>query len=185
MLKTLPESSMIIGTKDKTEVKKVSAQGIVTAMEKLVQVHEILDKLAGEKTEAIKKGDISHLQSLLQKEVVQVKLLQQLEQERVRHVRSYQREKGFVTENGTLTELLSYVTAEEKHLLATLQQRLLDVIKSLKEKNDLNQKLIHDSLRFVNLSLDMIKPQAETGNYGRPNKEDDEPEGRSLFDSKA
>ncbi len=166
-------------------MKKVSAQEILTAMEKLVQVHEILNELASEKTEAIKKGDISHLQSLLQKEVVQVKLLQQLEQERVRYVRSYQREKGFVTENGTLTELLSYVTAEEKNSLESFQQKLIEVIESLKEKNELNQKLIRDSLRFVNLSLDMIKPQAETGNYGRNNKEDDEPEGRSLFDSKA
>lgn len=154
-------------------------------MKKLVQSHEAVHELADEKTTCLTKGDISHLKSIMQKEAVLVKQLQRLEQERHRLVQFFIRSKGLVTETGTLTELLPQFDEDEKKTLVSLQTHLVEQITSLKEKNELNQQLIQDSLRFVNLSLDMIHPEKDTGNYGRPDKDDDEPQGRSLFDSKA
>lgn len=154
-------------------------------MKKLVQVHRTFNDLAEEKTVSLTKGDISHLRSLLQKESAILKQLQQLEQERARLVRFFINGKGLVTEGGTLNELIPHVTNEEKEELVSLQKDLIEQIEILKKKNELNQQLIQDSLRFVNLSLDVLQPELDTGNYGRPNKDDDEPMGRSLFDSKA
>lgn len=154
-------------------------------MKKLVQVHRTFNDLAEEKTVTLTKGDISHLRSLLQKESAILKQLQQLEQERARLVRFFINGKGLVTEGGTLNELIPHVTNEEKEELLSLQKDLIEQIEILKKKNELNQQLIQDSLRFVNLSLDVLQPELDTGNYGRTNKDDDEPMGRSLFDSKA
>ena len=163
----------------------MSAQLIITCMKKLVQVHRTFNDLAEEKTVTLTKGDISHLRSLLQKESAILKQLQQLEQERARLVRFFINGKGLVTEGGTLNELIPHVTNEEKEELLSLQKDLIEQIEILKKKNELNQQLIQDSLRFVNLSLDVLQPELDTGNYGRTNKDDDEPMGRSLFDSKA
>lgn len=154
-------------------------------MKKLVQLHQVFNNLADEKTEALTKGDNLRLRSLLQKESAQLKQLEQLEQERSRLVRFFISGKGLVTEGGTLAELLPYFDDGEKGELVTLQKKLIEDIEQLKKKNELNQQLIQDALRFVNLSLDMLQPELDTGNYGRVNKEDEEPLGRSLFDSKA
>ena len=163
----------------------MSAKLIIENMKKLVQIHEAILELATEKTTCLTKGDISHLKSIMQKEAVLLKQLQRLEQERQRLVLFFMRSKGLVTESGTLTELLPHVDEEEQKTLSSFQKHLIQLITKLKEKNELNQQLIQDSLRFVNLSLDVLHPEQETGNYGRPDKEDDEPLGRSLFDSKA
>lgn len=154
-------------------------------MEKLVQTHCQFNELAQEKSEALTKGDISHLRTLLQKESALLKQLQQQEQERLRLVRMFMNGKGLVTEGGTISELLPHICEEEEKQLVSLQQVLLKEIEKLKIQNELNQKLIQDSLRFVNLSLDVLQPEVDTGNYGRTNQEDDEPHGRSLFDSRA
>jgi flagellar biosynthesis/type III secretory pathway chaperone len=154
-------------------------------MKKSVQLHSTFNELAEDKTKTLTKGDISHLRLLIQKETALIKQLQQLEQERARLVRYFMNGKGLATEGGTLTELFAHVTVEEKEELISLQKDLIMVIEKLKKNNELNQQLIQDSLRFVNLSLDVLQPELDTGNYGRTNKQDDEPLGRSLFDSKA
>lgn len=155
-------------------------------MKKLIEIHQTFFEIAKEKTECLKKGDIAHLRSLMQKEVVQLKQLERVEQERIRLVQFFTQGKGLVTETGTLTELLPYVSDTEKEELVSLQKSLTEQINQLKQENELNQQLIQDSLRFVNLSLDVLKPEAETGNYGRPDKEiEGDIQARSLFDSKA
>lgn len=163
----------------------MSAQLIIETMKKLVVLHETFHELADERTKLLTKGDISQLRALMQKEAVSLKQLQRLEQERIRLVQFFIQSKGLVTEGGTISELLSHVSDSEKEELQSLQNNLIKLIKRLKEKNDLNQQMIQDSLRFVNLSLDVLQPEADSGNYMRPDKEDDQPTGRSLFDSKA
>ena len=154
-------------------------------MEKLVGIHQMFNEFSKEKTTSVTKGDISQLKSIMQKEAVQLKKLEGLEQERQRLVRFFMQGKGLVTEGGTLTEILAHVSDGEKEKLLSLQKSLVEQIEKLKQQNELNQQLLQDSLRFVNLSLDVLQPEPETGNYGRPNKEQDEPQGRSMFDSKA
>ncbi|MCT8140145.1 flagellar protein FlgN [Anaerobacillus sp. CMMVII] len=163
----------------------MSAQLIIECLKKLDQVHQSFHELAKEKTNVIIKGDISHFRMILQKETSQLKKLQQLEQERSRLVRYFLNGKGLAIESGTITELLPYISDMEKKELLELQKRLVAEIQSLKQTNDLNQQLIQDSLRFVNLSLDVLQPELETGNYNRVKNNESEPLGRSLFDSKA
>ncbi len=163
----------------------MSAQLIIECMQKLVQVHHTFNQLAAEKTQSLLKGDISHLRSILHKESASLKQLQQRELERRRLVRIFFNSKGFVTENGTITELLPHLSGVEKEELLSLQKNLMEEIEQLKQKNELNQQLLQDSLRFVNLSLDIIQPEFDSGTYSKSNMDADEPQGRSLFDSKA
>jgi hypothetical protein len=58
------------------------------------------------------------------------------------------------------------------------------VITELKERNQLNQQLIHQSLQFVHLTLDMLAPQPASINYGPP-QQNAAPKRPSMFDSKA
>jgi hypothetical protein len=42
----------------------------------------------------------------------------------------------------------------------------VDVISQIRQRNDLNQEMIYQSLQFVNLSLNLVAPQPEDFNYG-------------------
>jgi flagellar biosynthesis/type III secretory pathway chaperone len=163
----------------------MSIELLTACIKKLIKIHQLFNELAEEKTECVTKGDIAHLKTLMQKETVQLKQLQRVEQERVRLVQFFMESKGLITEVGTLAEILPHVSDGEKEELVSLQEQIVQQIQTLKQKNQLNQQLIEDSLRFVNLSLDVLQPELETGNYQRPDQGDDEPLGRSLFDSKA
>lgn len=44
---------------------------------------------------------------------------------------------------------------------------MLLVIETLKHQNDLNQKMIFQSLQFVNMTLDMLRPQPDQINYSQ------------------
>ncbi len=54
----------------------------------------------------------------------------------------------------------------------------------LKEQNELNQQLLITSLQFVNLSLDLLRPQDRNYNYDKTNQEPPK-KMKSMFDSKA
>ncbi len=95
--------------------------------------------------------------------------------------------KGEVTENATMTDIRKYATKDEQQQLEQLQNELLNQVQNLKRQNELNQLLIEESLRFVNLSLDLMVPHKEDISYKRPHEQDDSryDTGHSLFDSKA
>ncbi|MNV89067.1 FlgN protein [compost metagenome] len=46
--------------------------------------------------------------------------------------------------------------AEEKIALAESQKNLIEAISKLKERNSLNQKLVEQSLAFIDYSLDLV-----------------------------
>ena len=168
------------------EVKRVSVVRLTEALKELVKVHIALNDLAKQKTDCVIKGDISNLNSFIQKEAVHIKQLQVLETARIRAVSQLAREEGFFMERGTIQEILPYLKEDQKKAVELLQKQLLEEVIKLKYENDLNRQLIEDSLRFVNLSLDMMQPEEDSGNYTRSTSDNEHAvAGRPIFDSKA
>ena len=166
----------------------MSVKAITELLESLAMIHHELNQAAGQKVELIKKGDMPALEELVRAEAKLARKAQATEAMREKVVRTFLVSKGRVTENATLAEIKEWATAEEREQLDALQQRLLTEIHALKRQNELNQQLIEESLRFVNLSLDLMVPYQEDISYKRPNEHnEDQPydTGRSLFDSKA
>lgn len=165
----------------------MSAQAIAAVLADMIKLHKIFNELATEKTEIIKKGDMPALDQLLKKETLLLKKLKKLEQDRLFVVNEYLTFKGMAKEDVTMDELIQSATRDEQDVLQRLQKGLLSEIQLLQQHNELNQQLIADSLRFVNLSLDLIAPDPEEMTYQRPTKKKayDEGQGRSIFDSKA
>ena len=164
----------------------MSVNKLTESLQDLVKLHKTLNELAKQKTDTVINSDISNLKLFIQKEAVLIKQLQFLETERIRAVSQLARERGFFMERGTIQEIVPYLQDREKETVESLQKQLLEQVTLLKQQNELNQQLIEDSLRFVNLSLDMLQPEQETGNYTRPTRDSDHGvTGRSIFDSKA
>ncbi|MFJ5769127.1 flagellar protein FlgN [Psychrobacillus sp. NPDC093180] len=164
----------------------MSIEKILQSLTKLDMLHKSLLEVAYKKTEAIKTGDMDSLNQLLKDEQAHVAGISQLEQQRQKEVTDYLRAKGIApTDNPTVALVLENTnTNEEKEQLGAERNKLLLTLESLKNQNDLNQKLTLQSLQFVNLTLDTLRPKPDQINYSKsevqaPSK------GKAYFDSQA
>ncbi|OLO38089.1 hypothetical protein BTR23_11880 [Alkalihalophilus pseudofirmus] len=164
----------------------MSAKAVIAVLADLIKLHKTFNEIAIEKTEVVKKSDIPALDMLIKKEGALIHQLNQLEQKRILVVEAFLNRKGLVTEGVTMEQVIEMAPKEEQPILTKLQRALMSEIDRLKKNNELNQQLIEDSLRFVNLSLDLMAPEPEEINYQRPaQKNYDSDTKRSIFDSKA
>lgn len=164
---------------------------ILNTLEKLEKMHRSLYDLALKKTDAIKVNDIESLDALIKSEQSHVAAIETLEQQRQQQVHTFLLEKQFSYEGvPTVANVIDASTGEELlPQVIQLRDRLVEVVGNLKSQNELNQKLVFQSLQFINVSLNMLRPQPQSTD--QLNYSDKEVRGenkvakKSYFDSQA
>lgn len=145
----------------------MSVQTIQSIMTKLTIMHQSLLKLETSKTALITDGNIDELNKVINDEQTHISAIAQLEEQRQKAVNVFFNAKQVTGVQPTMTELLARISNEaDKQQLAKARDGLLTVVTQLKEKNDLNQSLLYNSLQVVNMSLDLMRPQEANFNYG-------------------
>lgn len=138
---------------------------ILETLSKLERMHRSLLELTKQKTEYVKVGDMEQLDGLLKKEQMHVAAIETLEVQRQKQVKDYLQANGVaVAETVTLSDVIAATQGEQQQQLSNMREQLLAVVNELKEHNKLNQKLIMQSLQFVNFSLDLVRPQRHQTN---------------------
>lgn len=147
----------------------MSIEMILSIMDKLEKMHKSLLELAYKKTEFITTGDMDGLDQLLKDEQSHVAAITQLEQQRQQAVTDYLKAKGIASaEHATVAQVMEVAEKPMEQLkLDEARKKMLIVIETLKHQNDLNQKMIFQSLQFVNMTLDMLRPQPDQINYSQ------------------
>ena len=166
----------------------MSVQSIISILERLEKMHRSLLELSFTKTELVKKGDMEGLDALIKNEQSHVAAIEVLEKQRLQMVTDYLRAKGIaLADTPTVADVIEAAeNEEERKQLEDLRSQLLSVIEGLSKQNDLNQKLVFQSLQFVNMSLDMLRPQPEEINYsGKTVRSENVAPKKSMFDSQA
>lgn len=144
----------------------MSIEIILASLKNLEKMHKSLLSLAYDKTEIIKNGDMDALDQILKDEQAHLAAIAQMDAHRQNAVKDYLTSKGKrISQAPTVIDVLEVTSKEEGRRLEEARDRLLHAIHDLKWQNDLNQKLTYQSLQFVNLSLDMVRPQPESVNY--------------------
>ncbi|WP_368506050.1 flagellar protein FlgN [Alkalihalophilus sp. As8PL] len=165
----------------------MSAKMVIQALAELLKLHQELNKQATLKVEAVKANDVSTLGQIIKEEASLIRAAQQADAKRVKEARAFMIEKGEGEEDVTIASMLPLVSHDETVVLKKLQRALLKEVDQLKKQNEQNRELLEESLRFVNLSLDLMVPQAEDVHYTKPHQKPEQTElfSRSVFDSKA
>ncbi len=166
----------------------MSVEAICSTLIKLERMHKSLLELAFKKTEIIKAGDIEALDQMLKDEQAHVAAIDKLEQQRQKQVTDYLGAKGFASaDNMTVADVIEAADQQtEKDTLSAVRDRLLKIINDLRQQNDLNQKLVFQSLQIVNFSLDALRPRPEQINYsGNEVRGTNTMAKKSYFDSQA
>ncbi|MFJ3388313.1 flagellar protein FlgN [Lysinibacillus sp. NPDC086135] len=166
----------------------MSTETICSTLTKLERMHKSLFELAVKKTEIITAGDIEALDQMLKDEQAHVAAIDKLEQQRQKQVTDYLEAKGLAsTDKATVADVIEAAEQQtEKDTLSAVRNRLLQIINGLKIQNDLNQKLVFQSLQFVNFTLDALQPRPEQINYsGNEVRGTNTVAKKSYFDSQA
>jgi len=146
----------------------MSITTILTTLDNLEKLHSSLLKLAYDKTALIKNGDMDALDELIKGEQAHLAAIAQMDNKRQVEVAEYLTNQGrSVPLQPTVADVITAAKEAESKQLEEARDRLLHAIHDLKWQNDLNQKLTYQSLQFVNLSLDMVRPRSEAVNYSK------------------
>ncbi|WP_379138059.1 flagellar protein FlgN [Paenibacillus sp. sgz500958] len=138
---------------------------LIQSLERLDEAHLQMLELADFKKTIIKDNKVEGLVEILNRESKLMKLTGQLEEQRQQATYKFLQEAGIRSDlKLNLTELSRLVfNPEDKSRLLHIQRKLSSTLKRLKEANELNQKLIEQSLVFIDYSLDLL--------VGRPNQD--------------
>ncbi|WP_102692935.1 flagellar protein FlgN [Rummeliibacillus pycnus] len=164
----------------------MSIDPLLSIMDKLEKMHKSLLKLSYHKTELIKVGDMDGLDQMLKDEQAHIAAISQLEQQRQKMVTDYLGAKGIAPSGlATVADVMEAADElQEKEKLEEVRKRLMLVIDRLKNQNDLNQKMIFQSLQFVNMTLDLLRPQPDQINYSKTQSRGNRMQ-QTHFDSQA
>lgn len=133
---------------------------IVQIMDTLRQQQDLYKELLAleqGKKPLIVGNDILGLNVLTQKEKLLLANADKLEATRNLLTSRYFKEIGFRYRSGILSDLIKSVSnPDEKEELTRLHTELTGLLNELKHVNDLNQKLIQQSLDFINFSINLM-----------------------------
>jgi flagellar biosynthesis/type III secretory pathway chaperone len=160
----------------------MSVESLISIMNKLIKLHKSLYELSVKKTDIVKKGDMDDLNLLLKDEQAHMAAINKVEQERLAEAKSILP----IADNPSLLEIANLANPAEKDLLFEKKKKLLKLINEIKDRNELNQQLIHQSLQFINFSKSLVVPQEREINYGPTAGKKTQPgQTPGMFNSKA
>ena len=164
----------------------MSVNNIITSLEKLLSLHGELYEKAKTKTDIIKVGDADALRAMINEERTYIKTIKEIQKALMSYSKLLLLKNAVSKETPALRDCLPFLNEQEKETVINLQIKLVEQVSAIKNQNDLNQQLLEQSLAFVNMSLDLLRPDMDHYNYERPNRQQSyEQLGRSLFDSNA
>lgn len=169
-------------------MKQVTIQPILELIDKLYAIHEELLELAKEKTPVLVGNDINQLNRIIHKENKLIRQIADMEQLRVQVIGEYLISRGYNPDpRVTISDMVRIVfKAEEKKALTEGQKRLLDRLNELRKQNEINQKLLEQSLAFVNFSVELLAGDPDQDIiYKRPAGPMSVSARNGIFDTKA
>ena len=126
--------------------------------------------LAGSKTPVIVSGDVDKLGKITEEEQEIVGKIQGMEKQRDKFLADIADVVNRDVETLKLIDLIQMLgnMPDQQEMLKGINERLGATIKSLREKNDMNQLLLSERLEMVDFNLNMIramKSAPQTANY--------------------
>jgi hypothetical protein len=160
----------------------MQTEKIEASLKDILSLHEDLLQLSFEKKDILIKGDTDQLRVITGKEQKYIKAIQKKDQELQLNCNNF---LGNESTQTTLNDVIKMVDDQTKEILMEIKQKLVEVLGLIKTQNDTNQQLINQALQFIEVSLDLLKPDIDTYNYNRSEtKNPYQKEGFSIFESK-
>jgi len=157
---------------------------LIVVLQQENRIYEELLKISKSKTNTVVEGKVSELESMVKLEQALVMQFGKLEKKREELIGGLSGILKLKPEEITVSELLKVTDSEQGKKLKECQDNLADTVSELKDINDLNAKLIQNSLDYINFSVNILTSAGASDNkYGNTGAVS-EPKKRNLFDVK-
>ncbi len=148
------------------------------------EIYDTLSKISNNKTNLIIEGKVNELENIVKIEQTLVIKISKLEDQREKIVGKLCAELGQKPEDVTISGLAEQLSKKEAAELKACQEKMVKNIEELKNTNELNSKLIKNSLEYIDFSINMMTSiDTFTNSYGSSGNTGDTKK-RNLFDVK-
>lgn len=162
---------------------KKMVEDLYMILSKERDVYEEAFQIAEEKQTVIVDGKMKELEKMTHREQALVASLIKLENMRGKVlddlIRALQAEHV-----NTLTDLLPYLDEASKNKLNQVKGELSSVVFKLKDKNELNGKLLEQSLDLIHLNIELMSSLEADGQYTENATDTKAKTKSSIFDAK-
>lgn len=157
---------------------------LIKVLDQEAKAYDDILKIAKNKTSIIVEGKVAELESIVKIEQTLVLQMSRIETMRENIVDKLSADLGLKAKDVTISELLKLIKGEEAAKLKESQVNMNNVLNDLKHTNEVNSKLIKNSLDFINFSINLISSvDIGTNNYGTGGMANDTKK-RTFFDMK-
>lgn len=157
---------------------------LIKVLDQETKSYEDILKISKNKTGIIVEGKVVELESLVKVEQSLVLQMSRIETMRENLVDKISAQLNLKSSEVTISELLKHIQGLEADKLKDSQTNMTKVLNDLKHTNEVNSKLIKNSLDFINFSINLITSvDIGTNNYGTGGQANDSKK-RNFFDMK-
>ncbi|MCX7841763.1 MAG: flagellar protein FlgN [Clostridia bacterium] len=157
---------------------------LINVLDQENKVYDDILKISKNKTGIIVEGKVAELENIVKLEQALVLQMAKLEGRRESLVDKLSKELKLEPSALSLSELQKHIDSDQAKKLKAVQETMSKTINELKSSNDLNSRLIKNSLDYINFSINILSDAgAGCNNYGNNGQVGDGKK-RSFFDVK-
>ncbi|MCT4605029.1 MAG: flagellar protein FlgN [Marinisporobacter sp.] len=161
-----------------------SIEQLILAMNKEYEIYSDYLALAKKKKDVIIEGDVKELENITQDEQTIVVSIGKIDEIRTAIIGNvlFEQKIDWI-EN--IAELANYIEEPVKTQIIDLKDKLGSLLKEIQQINDLNAKLIHQSLEYIEFNVNLLtNAQVKGNNYGNKADEQEMKHRSNIFDAK-
>ncbi|SHI61915.1 FlgN protein [Geosporobacter subterraneus DSM 17957] len=161
-----------------------SVEQLITALKKEYDIYRDYVDIAKKKKDIIIKGNIKELDHITGLEQDMILNMGKIDKIRAAIIGNLLNELK-VKEIANISELAPYLEEEDRVKVLNLKDKLEKVLQEIQELNDLNGRLIQQSLEYINFNLNLMTSASTQGTtYGNRADEKNVKTKPNLFDVK-
>jgi len=161
-------------------VSEIQSNQIASFLEQQYKVYEDILRLSKKKTDIIVEGKVAELENIVKLEQALVLQISRIDNQRDQLLTEMFPDKKDIT----ISEIKELTDNKSAKILEEWQNKLTDVVDRLKHANQLNAKLIKNSLEYIEFSLNLMSnTDVTSNNYGNQGGTSEKTH-RNFFDMK-
>ncbi len=161
-----------------------SVEQLITALNKQYEIYEELLEIEKNKRKIIIAGKIKELDGITSKEQAMILSIAKIEKIREAIMQNIIKELN-INNIENISDLIQYLDISAKTKILSIRDKFTEVLKLVKNENELNSKLIEQSLEYIEFNKNLLTTLENRGStYGSNANERDVKIKSNLFDAK-
>ena len=143
---------------------QTNTEKLFGVLKQQISIYESILNLSKKKTDVIVAGKVAELENFVKMEQAIVMRVGKLEQQREEIATQLAQSLGINHSSFTIMQIAGRLDKQQQDKLKEYQQKLSNILESLKEVNNLNSKLIQKSLEYIEFSMNIMTSNESSGN---------------------